>query len=190
MWYQENNALVRAPVPPSFDYCLKKLEDNDSVIFESVSLPCMKPILKNDKKRKVISQICRPITPRESDLNFSEDFISSDSTDIPSPRNTQKTDELIRKIRTLEQTNFQKDQEIIKLQNEIQKLKKINAIERKKPDPNSQSFEEMAIFYKKKYVQLKEQFENFKEALASDGRIKRYRLRNIKEFSLPPTTLR
>lgn len=191
MWYQENNKLVRAPVPPSFDFCLKKLEDEDSVLFESISLPSMKAILKNEKKRKVTSQICRPITPKGNDLNFSEDFLSSDTDEvIPSPRNTTKTEELYHKIKHLEELNSKKDQEIQKLQNEILKLKRINSIEKKKTEPNSQSFEEMAVFYKKKYEQLKEQFEKFKENLASDGKIKKYRLRNIRELNLPPTTLR
>ena len=119
MWYQENNNLVRAPVPPSFDFCIKKLEDNDNVLFESISLPSMKSTLKNDKKRKVTSQIRRPITSRGKELNFSDDFISSDSNDfISSPRNQFKRDELFQKIKTLEESNLQKDQEILKLRTE------------------------------------------------------------------------
>lgn len=151
----------------------------------------MKSTLKNDKKRKVTSQIRRPITSRGKELNFSDDFISSDSNDfISSPRNQFKRDELFQKIKTLEESNLQKDQEILKLQSEIQKLKQINKFEKKKAEPNSQSYEEMAAFYKKKYEQLKEQFERFKENLASDGKLKKYRLRNVRELNVPPTTLR
>lgn len=190
MWYQENNNLIRAPVPPSFDTCLKNLEDNDSVLFESVSFPCIKPVQKNDPKRKVAPQISRPITPKDANANDSNEFISSDTnTFLTRQQNSIKQDELIQKIQFLEQSNQQKDLEIKRLQNEIIKLKRLKPIEKKKTELASNS-EKMIIFYKTKYEQLKEQFEKFKENLASDGKIKKYRLKTAKELNLPINTLR
>ncbi|OHT03397.1 hypothetical protein TRFO_29200 [Tritrichomonas foetus] len=43
MWYEEENQFVRAPTPKTFDRLVQQLEDNDSVLFESISLPKSNP---------------------------------------------------------------------------------------------------------------------------------------------------
>lgn len=39
MWYEEQNQFVRAQTPQTFDRLVQQLEDGDSVLFESISLP-------------------------------------------------------------------------------------------------------------------------------------------------------
>lgn len=46
MWVEENHQFVRAPTPQSFDRLVQNLEDNDNVLFESISLPSSKNKLK------------------------------------------------------------------------------------------------------------------------------------------------
>ena len=38
MWREEEDRFVRAPVPAAFDKLVEKLQDNDSVLWESISL--------------------------------------------------------------------------------------------------------------------------------------------------------
>jgi hypothetical protein len=41
MWTEEGGAFVRAPAPQNFDRLVQALEDSDSVLFESISLPSL-----------------------------------------------------------------------------------------------------------------------------------------------------
>lgn len=63
MWYEESDQLVRAPTPSAFDRLVKNLEDNDQVMFQSISLP------KSDQAKEAEEE-----PPNQSD-SFGDDFI-------------------------------------------------------------------------------------------------------------------
>jgi DNA repair exonuclease SbcCD ATPase subunit len=39
MWVSKGEAIARAPTPPGFENMAQKLEDGDSVLFQSISIP-------------------------------------------------------------------------------------------------------------------------------------------------------
>ncbi|OHT01887.1 hypothetical protein TRFO_31237 [Tritrichomonas foetus] len=208
MWYEEQNHLIRAPVPPSFDSHVKKLEDNDTILFESISLPSLQPLLKKSKtslapspinqtkskpsfsqSQKTKSEAKAPSSPKVEAFDISDDFISDDefndkeSAVLPArPATPANINELIEKIHFLEQENIKKDKQIADLKNENKKLKQMKANERKKYT-NSPPLDNTANFYKIKYEKTLEQFEKLKEALAADGRMKKYKRRSAREIT-------
>jgi hypothetical protein len=49
MWYGNDEQLVRAPTPLAFDKLVQNLEDNDSVMFQSISF--LRWAGRKDRKR-------------------------------------------------------------------------------------------------------------------------------------------
>ena len=82
MWYEEENQLIRAPVPESFDLCVKKLEDEDRVLFESISLPSFSSLSKKSpekNKRTASSNFqsgCSKSSEKKESIIIEDDFIS------------------------------------------------------------------------------------------------------------------
>ena len=71
MWLPDNDQYVRAPTPKAFDRLVQNLEDNDSVLFESIALP------------KSSNEPPKPVVPEpdpEPEPSFGQD--SFEDTDI------------------------------------------------------------------------------------------------------------
>lgn len=185
MWYEENNNYIRMAVPPSFDSHLQRLENNDDVLFESLSLPTITQIENNTHnsphpKRSASRSTKIKLPSMEMSPSAQDDPISININEHSTSNSCQ---ELVERIKFLEISNLEKDKEINNLQNEIKRLRQKNIIEKKRQlsyTPTKDQIREAAD-YKIKYEKLKEQYDNLREALASDGRLKKYRIKIAKQ---------
>jgi hypothetical protein len=164
MWYGNDEQLVRAPTPAAFDRLVQNLEDKDSVMFQSISVPAVR------------RSGARPATPREpapagresaSSLRSSASGLSATLSDdfdpIPEP---EEIDILKRQIKAALERSAQKDMmiherdaRISDLQTQMAKLEGATEYE----DP------ELIAYYKGQYEATAYQFEKLKEALAARG---------------------
>lgn len=80
MWYEENNQFIRAPTPKTFDTMVQNLEDGDSVMFQSISLP-------STKKQENVNNTS---SSTKNDINSNND--SHNSSAWKSILNTQEED--------------------------------------------------------------------------------------------------
>lgn len=100
MWYEENDQIVRAPTPKAFDRLVQDLEDGDSVLFQSISLP-------------------KSNTPKteESVENISDDYIADEDGD-------GDVEELLKQIAEVKSLNKRKDEMIAQRDEQIESLQK------------------------------------------------------------------
>lgn len=91
MWYEEQNQFVRAKTPQTFDRLVQELEDGDSVLFDSISLPKSNPNNQNQASTTNQEQIQKKITNNASSDrlnstgncdNLSDDFINDNEDEI------------------------------------------------------------------------------------------------------------
>jgi phage terminase Nu1 subunit (DNA packaging protein) len=145
MWYEEENQLVRAETPRAFDHLVQNLEDGDSVVFESISLPSA----TRKSARSIRSSV------RSVGSSFSDEF-------EPIPE-AEEIDILRHQIKAALERSAQKDQMIRDRDARISDLQsQITRIEAQSPreDP------ELLAYYKGQYETTAYQFEKLKEALA------------------------
>lgn len=91
MWYEEQNQFVRAKTPQTFDRLVQELEDGDSVLFDSISLPKSNPNNQNQapppNKEQTQNKIVNnsPVEHLNSENNIpedlSDDFINDNDND-------------------------------------------------------------------------------------------------------------
>ena len=86
MWYEEQNQFVRAKTPQTFDRLVQELEDGDSVLFDSISLPKSNPNIQNQSlppsqeqtRKEVLNKSSSEPINSNDNLNddLSDDFIN------------------------------------------------------------------------------------------------------------------
>lgn len=91
MWYEEQNQFVRAKTPQTFDRLVQELEDGDSVLFDSISLPKSNPNSqnqappptqeKNKQKIPVRTSLKNINSNSELDNELCDDFIKDNDDD-------------------------------------------------------------------------------------------------------------
>jgi hypothetical protein len=108
MWYEQRNGFVRVPVPTTFDRRVEQLENRDSVLFESISLPSLAPGATTKSSRSQNKRV----------IDLSDDFVSDDE---PVDSVDLQRRELLDRVHRLEAECRQKDAEIARLREELQK---------------------------------------------------------------------
>jgi hypothetical protein len=165
MWYEDHQQFVRAPVPTSFDRLVDKLQNGDSVLFESISLPSLASF--NDYQ-PMTARSQTALTPRrESVIDLSDDFMSDDD---PTTTAELQLRALLTRVHELEVANQRKDEEITRLQKELHSRKP-----RRSSDCHAGADTE---FYKAQYERMKSQYEKLKDLVVADAKSKRGKRRS------------
>jgi hypothetical protein len=158
MWHEEHNQFVRGPVPKSLDLLIEDLQNRDSVLFESVSLPSL-----STRSDVHTSRSQSALTPhREPPIDLSDDFISEEDPPETGTADLQLRS-LLDRAHELEAANQQKDHEIAELKKKLEERPKLSAD---------------ALFYKTQFEKMKQQFDKLKQALAAEGKVRKVRLRS------------
>jgi hypothetical protein len=169
MWYEERNQFVRAPVPKSFDLLVKKLQDNDSVLFESISLPSLVAVTEGHSDSRT-PRSKTALTPRRDPIiDLSDDFLSDDEDEAPAATTVElQLRALLDRVHELEADNKKKDDEIAFLRQQLglPKLRRSSA-----GDASNASSD--ALFYKTQYEMMKVQCDKLKEALTGEAKGKK-----------------
>jgi hypothetical protein len=168
MWYEERNQFVRAPVPKSFDRLVEKLQNGDSVLFESVSLPSLAPLADHDCDSKTARSRTALTPRRETVIDLSDDFLSDDPLDPVPTTSELQFRALLDRVHELEEANKKKDEEIANLQRQLEQVKP-----RRCSDGDAAPSASDTVFYKTQYERMKLQYEKLKEALAGEAKVKR-----------------
>jgi hypothetical protein len=175
MWYEERNQFVRAPVPKAFDRLVEKLQNSDSVLFESISLPSLSALAYHDCPAKTGRSQTALSNRRESIIDLSDDFLSDDEPETPSAKTADlQLRALLDRVHELEAQNKKKDEEISSLKRQLEPQ---NDKGRRVSEGDASGVAD-TLFYKTQYERIKIQYEKLKEALAGEAKLKRIALRS------------
>jgi hypothetical protein len=156
MRHDRQNGFGRIPVPRTFAQRVAQLENRDSVMFESLSLPSLPSIPGLGSRGSEHRQTAPAI-------DLGDDFISDDETTDTSELQLRA---LLDRVHELESETRQKDAEIAH-------LRELLARHIARPDPFRERYETVKLLYDK-----------LKEALALEGRIRRVRLKSVRQVKL------
>ena len=151
MWREEEDRYVRFPVPEAFDKLVQRLQNEDTVLWESISLPSLKS--SNAETPSPTEESHPQTSDHPEDYKF-----------------------LISRIRELEAMNMEKDTAISNLRRELKELK--DGEKRAKSSHDARMSNE-AAFYKQKFEQMKNQYDKLREVLAANGRLRRVKCRSV-----------
>jgi hypothetical protein len=155
MWFERHDGLVRIPVPRTFDQRVEQLENRDSVMFESISLPSLRPSSRSGSGRSHGSQHER----KDPAIDLSDDFSSDHGAAAPSTATVDlQLRAILDRVHELEAENRQKDAEIGHLREHLARQR---APDELRPDP-----------FRERYEKMKLQYDKLKEALAMEGRVR------------------
>jgi uncharacterized protein YukE len=142
MWYADQDQFVRAPTPESFNRLVDHLENNDSVLFQSITLPSAP-----DSSEQTLS------TPLDPDS-----FTSTDD----------ETETVKQQIQKVLELNRQRD-EILRQRNaKIADLRKqIEALQTKQSPVPPNADGNLTDYYKSQYESTSLQLNKLREALAA-----------------------
>jgi hypothetical protein len=147
MWYQDEDQFVRAPTPTAFDRLVAKLENSDSVLFQSVSLPAASP------RTSAASSIVL-------DSPFMSDFIETDSE-------VDEAEDLKRRIKDAIARNEWKDEMIRERDKKIAQLQVQVAQLQGQAEPEDP---ELVKFYRSQWEGAQLEYDKLREALAAGER--------------------
>lgn len=211
MWYEENDQFVRAPTPQAYDNLVNELQDRDSVVFESISLPKTR-ISTQDSKISLRSFVEDDSSPRRMTSKHFHQITDDDCIPISeskmklsikySPKRRQNNsissfciDEIDEETEFDEQCNSDL---ISELQKKIDELERENIEYEKEVNENndriSELEQELRISNRKnesleKYKALYESTLNeliaLKEALNKEGKVRRVKLCSAKRIRKP-----
>jgi hypothetical protein len=173
MWIEENHRFVRTAVPKSFDRYVDRLQDRDSVLFASISLSS---ILDAPAAEVIPTRQSRTTPNQFRDTLVDVDKAPPPALNEPSVDDSERT-ALMQRIEELERENAQKDQEIARLQQQIQKVRPHQNQAPAKP-------ESLDGQYKQEYEVLKLQYDKLREALAVNGKVRRVKLKSVQVVKL------
>jgi hypothetical protein len=159
MWPQKNGRHMRVPALPGLEKLVEQLESRDSVVFESVSLPSIGDLHRSTKSRR--TKTAEP--PYRTLSDFSDDFVASGSSDI-----SHQESDLNDRIYELEASAREKDVEIARLRNEIERCMCPPA-----PD------------YRRLYDEVKREYDRVKAALTAAGKFHRVQIRAVRAVAPP-----
>lgn len=188
MWFEDNDKFVRAPTPKGFERLVKNLEDNDAVLFESISLPTLKPVVEAAKPAPEPAPLSLPAGGAMSD-----DFLDEDDIEAEIDSLGDDPDVLREKIRQLELEGSRKsdaiaakDQQISVLQNELSELEaKLTGTAPKQTRPTYESVE----VYKARYEKALRDLNSLKQSLSASGKLKRVSAKSARVIKPPQTGL-
>ena len=206
MWYEEQNQFVRAKTPQTFDRLVQELEDGDSVLFDSISLPKSNPNIQNQSLPPSQEQTRKEVLNKSSSEPInSNDNLNDDNDEIDDLDNlismrdasnkitskSEKKELIIQLKEKLRKTELEgkkkleilrsKDQKILALQRELNEAQaRLNGEDQIQSQSRSQ---ESVEFYKGKYESALLDFENLKKSLKADGKIKRVSARAVKPIT-------
>jgi hypothetical protein len=181
MWYEAEDQFVRARTPAVFDKLVQQLENADSVLFESLSLP--RSSLAQNPRRRSAQPPQSPPTPTGApklhigDLDFTDPLPDDDDpeSDLAALRDRLRDIEImgLRKMEIIRA----KDQQIMLMEQQLTDLRKAM----QKPGKEVQTSDsQTAEFYKKKFADVKQEFEDLKRSLVEDGRLRKVSARSAR----------
>lgn len=188
MWFEDNDQYVRAPTPEGFNRLVQQLEDNDSVLFESISLPSSKSASKSTETiPPETSQ--EPVVPKLNiDLDM-DDFTDDDDPVMTIDKDERDPHVLQDELAELEMESSRKDEIIKQKDEQIRMLQKEldDLLRRKesKPDRPATANYETAEFYKEKYNKVMKAFNSLKDSLNADGKIRTVSARSARVINKP-----
>jgi hypothetical protein len=147
MWSLEQDQFVRAPTPTAFDRLVAKLENSDSVLFQSVSLPAA-------------SLRASTASSTGADSLYTSDFIDMDSE-------VDETEDLKRRIADALARNECKDQMIRQRDEKIVQLQVQVTYLQGQAEPDDP---ELVQFYRSQWESAQFQYDKLREALAAGDR--------------------
>ena len=205
MWFEENDQFVRAPTPEGFERLVKKLEDGDSVLFESISLPSLKPeslakvkpSQKSSPKRATVAQsqdIPREVIAsmqvpsldvddalQKDDMDLSDDFIEDeDSVEVLGNDPKVLKDKLVQlELEGQRKSDAikAKDQQILVLTRELNELQAKRTGQAAKPVKTAH---ESVEFYKAKYEKALMDLDILKQSLRESGKLRKVSARSAR----------
>jgi hypothetical protein len=159
VWYEEENQYVRAPTPQAFDRLVQNLENNDSVIFQSIALP-------SSTRRS------EPDEPEDS-MSGDSGFMAADLSDMEG----EEVEDIKKRIAEVTALNRMKDdmirikdEQIAELQRQINSIQGAPARAMTAQTRRSGPDSDLVAFYKSQYESTLFKFEKLKEALAAGER--------------------
>jgi hypothetical protein len=161
MWVTNGDAVVRAPTPQNFDRLVQKLEDDDSVLFQSVSLPSASAFPDGQSPSALPS---RPQTARAGQKPAAVGEGTPPSDDLPNLR---------ARLRELELAGAQKDQTL------REKDEQIAALEERLAGLTDS---EAVPVYKARYEGVLTEFEQLKKSLADAGKLRKVPRKSAREM--------
>jgi hypothetical protein len=179
MWYSKEDQLVRAPNSAVFDKLVGKLEDSDSILFESISIRSWAGLKSANSSARQSTQI--------PDLGFStllnlkiSDRLSEDEDDdlpvsVPALRHHLRSLELEGAQKT--ELIREKDELIQSLEKRLAELKRTKGATGKILSTNTS---ETVEFYKSRYENVLLELQNLKTSLSADGRLRRVSARSAR----------
>lgn len=181
MWFEDNDKFVRAPTPQGFERLVKKLEDNDAVIFESISLPSLKPTMESKPAAEPA-----PLSVPGTDI--SDDFLEENDEEIIAALGDDPV-ALREKLRQLELDGSRKsdaitakDQQIIVLQSELNELQAKRTGSAPKP---ARPTYETAEVYKARYEKALRDLNSLKQSLSESGKLRRVSAKSARPIKPP-----
>ena len=162
MWYEDEDRFVRAPVPKTFDALVEQFQNDDSVLWESISLP---------EPKQEVNQHSSEHSRRSSTHSMSSNNEFCEIESVQSNPEQPNVGDLLARIAQLERENRDKDKKISHLQHEIRKIKKKQTLRK----GESRAVDEN--YFKQQYEKTKMQYDKLKEALMADGKLKRVKVR-------------
>ena len=197
MWYEENDQFVRAPTPQGYESLVSELQERDSVVFESISLP--KPsksaleskvslisATKDDESPRLAFNEaayggCVPIPESEAKISFSYSPTRRQNNSIDSfvidDADADLVSDLQRRIEALERENIEYEKELNEKDNRICELEE----ELRVSSRANESLEK----YKALYESTLNELTALKEALNNEGKIKKVKLCSAKRIRRP-----
>jgi len=184
MWYEEENEFIRAPTPKGLDTLVQHLENRDSVIFESISLPRVRnqprpPTPFSEENNSTIDDFPSPPKALSPASSFEEDIsLDLGLTDTNSFNCSQdEITQLRNRVSSLEYSLKEKDSQLNMKEEEIRELRlALDLKNRPKTVDNS-------TLYKAKYETTLNELTKLKEALAAEGKVKKIKIRSARVVS-------
>ena len=213
MWYEENNQFVRAPTPKTFDKMVQNLEDGDSVMFQSISLPSSKNKSSNNEGGAWISILNakNEDNPKGRSSSTLAHISSSGLENIPNVDNSDNDDDddnddseydeeirqLKRQITQAEIENARrdkmiqsKDEQIESLQRQIQNIQGSPARATTSQSRRPVNDSDLIQFYKNQYETTLSNYQKLKEVLSLSANVSSHPNSNVKQAqsARPPPT--
>ena len=190
MWYGDDEQIQRAPTPQSVERRLNELEERDSIIFESIALP--KKQRPNTTGRQAVASAppMRIKSPSDDsmqsldfdddfdvDLEFSDDFFSSDFEDSKPKRPSPPTPDPTEMRKRLEQLERESQRLEIDIKNRELLIKGLR--------DRVQEMEKGRDEFKGRYEETKYELDSLKEALRAEGKMKVMKVKRTQQIHPP-----
>lgn len=184
MWYEENNQFVRAPTPKTFDKMVQNLEDGDSVMFQSISLPSSSNNNEANNESAWKSILNTQEEPPKGRSSSTLAHVSSSGLEntTETDENSDEYDEQIRQLkRQITQAEIEnarrdkmiqsKDEQIESLQRQIQNIQgspaRATTSQARRPVNDS----DLIQFYKNQYETTLSNYQKLKEVLSLSANV-------------------